>query len=99
MEKLGDKMKQLEEALAKEEKLRKELEEQSTKLLEEKNNLFTTLEGAKQSLSETEEKLAKLGSLKGDADKQLAELNERLADQEDRNADVSRAKKKVGERE
>ncbi|WKX94490.1 hypothetical protein Q1695_011624 [Nippostrongylus brasiliensis] len=95
MEKMNDKMKQLEESLAKEEKLRKELEDSSTKLLEEKNSLFTNLESTKSQLSEAEERLAKLQSLKGDADKQLAELNDRLADQEDRNADVQRAKKKV----
>ncbi|KAL6736890.1 hypothetical protein Aduo_007192 [Ancylostoma duodenale] len=95
LEKINDKVKQLEESLAKEEKLRKELEDSSTKLLEEKNSLFTSLESTKGQLSEAEERLAKLQALKGDADKQLSELNERLADQEDRNADVQRAKKKV----
>ncbi|KAF8361131.1 unc-54 [Pristionchus pacificus] len=95
MEALNDKMKALQDALDKEEKLRKEYEETSTKLLEEKNSLFTNLESTKQSLSETEEKLNKLNALKNDAEKQLSELNDRLADQEDRNADVSRAKKKV----
>ncbi|EPB79755.1 myosin head [Ancylostoma ceylanicum] len=95
LEKINDKVKQLEESLAKEEKLRKELEDSSTKLLEEKNSLFTNLESTKGQLSEAEERLAKLQALKGDADKQLSELNERLADQEDRNADVQRAKKKV----
>ncbi|VDM65006.1 unnamed protein product [Strongylus vulgaris] len=95
LEKINEKVKQLEESLAREEKLRKELEDSSTKLLEEKNNLFTNLESTKGQLSDAEERLAKLQSLKGDADKQLAELNERLADQEDRNADVQRAKKKV----
>ncbi|KHJ96159.1 myosin head [Oesophagostomum dentatum] len=95
LEKINEKVKSLEEDLAKEEKLRKELEDNSTKLLEEKNNLFSQLESTKGQLSEAEERLAKLNALKGDADKQLAELNERLADQEDRNADVQRAKKKV----
>ncbi|KAK6054864.1 myosin head [Cooperia oncophora] len=95
LEKVNEKVKQLEDALAKEEKLRKDLEDQSTKLLEEKNGLFTNLESTKGQLSEAEERLAKLQALKGDADRQLAELNDRLADQEDRNADVQRAKKKV----
>uniref|UniRef100_A0A183FJV6 Myosin-3 n=1 Tax=Heligmosomoides polygyrus TaxID=6339 RepID=A0A183FJV6_HELPZ len=95
LEKVSEKMKQLEEALAREEKLRKELEDSSTKLLEEKNALFTNLESAKGQLSDAEERLSKLQSLKADADRQLSELNDRLADQEDRNADVQRAKKKV----
>ncbi|PIO53696.1 myosin head, partial [Teladorsagia circumcincta] len=95
LEKVNEKVKQLEEALAKEEKLRKELEDNSTKLLEEKNGLFTNLEATKGQLSEAEERLNKLQALKSDADRQLAELNDRLADQEDRNADVQRAKKKV----
>ncbi|VDM57013.1 unnamed protein product [Angiostrongylus costaricensis] len=95
LEKINEKVKQLEESLAKEEKLRKELEDNSTKLLEEKNNLFSNLENTKGQLSDAEERLAKLQALKTDADKQLAELNDRLADQEDRNADVLRAKKKV----
>ncbi|KAK0404980.1 hypothetical protein QR680_017737 [Steinernema hermaphroditum] len=95
MEKLSGEIGQLRENLAKEEKLRKELEETSTKLLEEKNGLFTNLENTKGQLSETEERLAKLEALKRDLDKQLDELNDRLGDQEDRNADVTRAKKKV----
>ena len=69
---MNDKMKELQENLAREEKLRKELEENSTKLLEEKNQLFTTLESTKGQLSEAEERLAKLQSQKNDADRQLA---------------------------
>lgn len=72
LEKINDKVKQLEECLAKEEKLRKELEDSSTKLLEEKNSLFTNLESTKGQLSDAEERLAKLQSLKSDADKQLS---------------------------
>ncbi|CAD6189768.1 unnamed protein product [Caenorhabditis auriculariae] len=95
LEKINDKVKALEESLAKEEKLRKELEESSAKLVEEKTSLFTNLESTKTQLSEAEERLQKLTSLKGDADKQLQELNEQLADNEDRTADITRAKKKV----
>ena len=68
---MSDKMKELQESLAREEKLRKELEDSSTKLLEEKNQLFTTLESTKGQLSEAEERLAKLQSQKNDADRQL----------------------------
>lgn len=68
---MSDKMKDIQESLAREEKLRKELEDSSTKLLEEKNQLFTTLESTKGQLSEAEERLAKLQSQKNDADRQL----------------------------
>ena len=68
---MNDKMKDIQESLAREEKLRKELEDSSTKLLEEKNQLFTTLESTKGQLSEAEERLAKLQSQKNDADRQL----------------------------
>ena len=68
---MNEKMKDVQETLAREEKLRKELEESSTKLLEEKNQLFTTLESTKGQLSEAEERLAKLQSQKNDADRQL----------------------------
>uniref|UniRef100_A0A8R1HU94 Uncharacterized protein n=1 Tax=Caenorhabditis japonica TaxID=281687 RepID=A0A8R1HU94_CAEJA len=95
LEKINDKVKALEESLAKEEKLRKDLEESSAKLVEEKTQLFTNLESTKGQLSDAEERLAKLESQQKDASKQLSELNDQLADNEDRTADVQRAKKKI----
>lgn len=71
VEKMSEKMKELEEKLEKEEKLRKELEDQSVKLIEEKNNLFQSLEGAKGQLSDSEDRLNKLQSQKNDLDRQL----------------------------
>ena len=68
---MNEKMKDVQDSLAREEKLRKELEDSSTKLLEEKNQLFTTLESTKGQLSDAEERLAKLQSQKNDADRQL----------------------------
>uniref|UniRef100_A0A7E4ZQZ6 Myosin-3 n=1 Tax=Panagrellus redivivus TaxID=6233 RepID=A0A7E4ZQZ6_PANRE len=95
LEKIGDKVRQLEEALAKEEALRKELEEANAKLVEEKNGLFANLENSKTGLSDFEEKLNKLNTQKADLDRQLADLNDQLADQEDRNSDLTRNKKKI----
>jgi myosin heavy subunit len=91
MDKLNSKITELEESLSKEEKLRKELEGNNTKLLEEKNALFQQLEGSKGNNAEAEERLQKLNAQKNDLDKQLAELNDRLSEQEDRNNDVSRS--------
>ncbi|KAI1711889.1 myosin head (motor domain) domain-containing protein [Ditylenchus destructor] len=87
--------KELEENLQKEEKLRKELEDQSAKLVEEKNGLFQNLESAKGQLSEAEDRLGKLQSQKNEIDRQLNEVNDRLGDEEDRNADLQRSKKKL----
>ncbi|KHN79010.1 Myosin-4 [Toxocara canis] len=95
MDKMNDQIKQLEAKIAEEEKARKGLEESSTKLLEEKNAVFGELEEAKGKLSDAEDRLNRLNTLRNDIDKQINELNDRLGDQEDRNADLMRAKKKV----
>lgn len=57
LEGMEQRIKELEENLQKEEKLRKELEDQSAKLVEEKNGLFQNLESAKGQLSEAEDRL------------------------------------------
>jgi myosin heavy subunit len=95
MDKLNDRIKKLEEDLGKEEKVRKDMEDQNSKLLAEKNELYLQLQGEKGSLSDLENKLSKLEAQKRDLEKQVTELNDRLADQEDKNTDVSKAKKKL----
>ncbi|KAK6058401.1 myosin head [Cooperia oncophora] len=95
MEKLSDKIKQLEEAIAKGEDNRKELEAQVAGLIEEKNALFLNLEKEKANLQDAEERNQKLAALKADLDKQLAEVQDRLAEMEDRNSDLQRLKKKM----
>ena len=69
---LWRKLQQLEESLQKEEGVRKEVENQLAKLIEEKNNLYNDLEKKKADLSDTEDRLNKLQALKNDVDKQLA---------------------------
>lgn len=71
MEKMEKQIKELEEAIAAEEKTRKELEDSTTKLLEEKNNVFNELEAAKAQLSEADDRLNRVNTLKGDIDKQI----------------------------
>uniref|UniRef100_A0A183I3C9 Myosin motor domain-containing protein n=1 Tax=Onchocerca flexuosa TaxID=387005 RepID=A0A183I3C9_9BILA len=95
IEKMNQQIKQLEENIANEEKARKELEANSTKLLEERNNVFNELEAAKAQLSDVDDHLNRLSTLKTDVEKQIHELEERLGDQEDRNSDLSRSKKKI----
>ncbi|KHN87676.1 Myosin-4 [Toxocara canis] len=95
MEKLNEKLKSLEEGLEKESKLHKELEDNSAKMLAEKNDLMAQLESTKAQLAEAEERLQRETALKGDIDKQLEDLNERLAQTEDKNEDLMRAKKKA----
>ena len=69
LEKVAGRIKELEDALAKEESLRKELEENNSKLVEEKNGLFQNLESTKTNLSETENKLSSLQTQKSDLDR------------------------------
>ncbi|VDO88332.1 unnamed protein product [Heligmosomoides polygyrus] len=95
MEKLSSKIKQLEEAVAKGDENRKQLETQVAGLVEEKNALFLSLEKEKSNLQDAEERNQKLAALKADLDKQLAEVQDRLADMEDRNSDLNRLKKKM----
>lgn len=73
LEKIAGKIAELEEALAKETKLRQEAEDQSTKILEEKNQLFSSLESTKTTLADTEDKLGKLQSQKNDLDRQVCD--------------------------
>ncbi len=61
----------MEEKLAKEEALRKELEDSNTKILTEKNELFMQLEAERTNTSEGEGRLQKLTSQKTDLEKQL----------------------------
>ncbi|CAJ0963541.1 unnamed protein product, partial [Mesorhabditis belari] len=95
IEKMAQKIKDMEVQVVDEEKSRQNMEAQHTKLLEEKNGVFADFEKVKTELSGVEEKLAKLQALQTDAGKQIGELNDLLAEQEDRNSDVQRARKKV----
>lgn len=71
LQKLEEKAAKAQEAFEKEEKLRKELEVLNAKLLEEKNALLGSLEGEKGSLSEVQERAAKLQAQKADLESQL----------------------------
>lgn len=68
---LEEKARKAQEAFEKEEKLRKELEEQNTKLVSERNALQRQLDGEKGSLSEYMEKSLKLAAQKADIESQL----------------------------
>ena len=67
IDRLNNKIKEVEGQIVEEEKNRKAIEESHAKLLEEKNALFAQLESAKTSASEIEEKLNKVQSLQTDA--------------------------------
>lgn len=71
LQKLEEKAKKAEDALAAEEKVRKELEVLNAKLLAEKTALLDSLAGEKGSLQEFQEKTAKLNAQKNDLDNQL----------------------------
>lgn len=71
LQKLEEKAKKAEEALAAETKVRTELEGLNAKLLAEKTALLDSLSGEKGALQEYQEKAAKLTAQKNDLDNQL----------------------------
>lgn len=71
LQKLEEKAKKAEEALAVEQGVRKELEGLNAKLLAEKTALLESLSSEKGSLQEFQEKAAKLQAQKNDLDHQL----------------------------
>ncbi|CAI4225176.1 unnamed protein product [Auanema sp. JU1783] len=91
---LAEKIKGLEEAVARGEIVRAELETKVADLVEEKNQLFSSLEKEKANLQESEERNQKLQQIKADLDRQLNDVQDRLADMEERNNDLLRQKKK-----
>lgn len=70
-QKLEEKAAKAQEALEKEEKVRKELEALNSKLLAEKTALLDSLSGEKGALQDYQEKTAKLTAQKNDLDNQL----------------------------
>lgn len=62
----------IEEAFAKEEKLRKELEEKGAKILQEKNDLFQQLQQERDNVGDSEQRASKLLSQKTDLEKQIS---------------------------
>ncbi|XP_076373054.1 myosin heavy chain, muscle-like isoform X2 [Tachypleus tridentatus] len=92
---LEEKLKSTTEALDKEEKLRKDLEAQNVKILQEKNDLYMQLEAERSSSGDVEERLTKALTQKGDLESQIQELNERLTEQENTSAQLNQTKKKL----
>jgi DNA repair exonuclease SbcCD ATPase subunit len=70
-QKLEEKATKAQEALEKEEKLRKDLEALNSKLLAEKTALLDSLSGEKGAIQDYQEKCAKLTAQKNDLDNQL----------------------------
>ncbi|GIX99464.1 myosin heavy chain, muscle [Caerostris darwini] len=95
MKELEDKLKKALESLEKEEKLRKDLEHQNVKLLQEKNDMFLQLDSERTGAGDLEERLAKTVSIKNDLEGQLQELQERLSSEEDAHTNLSSTKKKL----
>ncbi|XP_043518703.1 myosin heavy chain, muscle isoform X3 [Frieseomelitta varia] len=92
---LEEKARKAQEAFEREEKLRKELEEQNTKLSAERNALQRQLDGEKGSLSEYMEKSLKLAAQKADIESQLQDLNDRFKEEEDARNNLFQNKKKL----
>jgi len=70
-QKLEEKATKAEEAIAKEEQLKKEIQEKNAKILAEKNELAAKLESERGALGDVQEKITKLNSQKADLESQL----------------------------
>ncbi|XP_003747771.1 myosin heavy chain, muscle [Galendromus occidentalis] len=92
---LEQKLAEEHEAFLKEEKLRKELESQGVKLLQEKNDLFMQLESERSGASDIEQRLNKTLAQKNDLDRQLRDAEDRLHRQEDDYQRMTSNKKKL----
>ncbi|CAF4353109.1 unnamed protein product, partial [Rotaria sp. Silwood2] len=95
MKKMEEEFKTLKETLEKEEKLRKEVEDQNSKLIREKNDLLSQLEFAQVGSSESEERLTRLVTEKADLEQTIKELEERFSQEEDSAQQLNNKKKKL----
>ncbi|XP_042900309.1 myosin heavy chain, muscle isoform X1 [Parasteatoda tepidariorum] len=92
---LEEKLKSEHDALVKEEKVRKELETNNVKLLQEKNDLFLQLEAERSSAGDLEERLNRALAQKADLACQLTDVQERLTHEEDAHVQMAQIKKKL----
>ncbi|XP_037083824.1 myosin heavy chain, muscle-like isoform X9 [Pollicipes pollicipes] len=95
MRALEEKAQKALEALEKEEKLRKQLEEQNAKLNKEKDDLTSALDSEKGSLSDFHTKQQKLQAQKQDLENQLSDTQDRLAQEEEARNALNQGKKKL----
>ncbi|XP_067145161.1 myosin heavy chain, muscle-like isoform X10 [Centruroides vittatus] len=92
---LEEKLKKEQEAFAKEEKIRKDLEVQNVKLLQEKNDLFLQLEAERSGCGDLEERLNRALTQKADLECQLQETQDRLNHEEDAHTQLTQTRKKL----
>ncbi|KAG1661467.1 Myosin heavy chain, muscle [Nymphon striatum] len=95
LKKLEDDLKKAKEALEKEEKLRKQLEDQNVKILQEKNDLFLQLESERGASGDQEERTQRLMTQKSDLESQVSDLQDRLSSEEDSKGSLQTVKKKL----
>ncbi|CAF1208717.1 unnamed protein product [Adineta steineri] len=95
MKKLEEEFKALKEALEKEEKLRKETEESNTKLIREKNDIYSQLESERANASGAEERLTRLVTQKADLEQQIKDYEERMNEEEEVTSELNNKKKKL----
>jgi len=95
MKKLEDEFKALKEALAKEEKLRKDTEENNAKLIKEKNDMYVQLESERANTANAEERLTRLVTQKADLESQIKDMEERIGEEEEVSTELNNKKKKL----
>ncbi|KAL7670095.1 hypothetical protein ACOME3_005033 [Neoechinorhynchus agilis] len=93
--KMKEEFDKLKEAFEKEEKLRKEYEEQNSKLIKDQNEMFQQLESERASTAEALERVEKLVVQKADLEGQVKEMEDHLQEEEENVSDMSAKKRKV----
>ncbi|CAF1414740.1 unnamed protein product [Rotaria magnacalcarata] len=95
LKKLEDEFKALKEQFEKEEKLRKETEDNNSKLIREKNEIYLQLESQRNLMGDAEERLTRLVTQKADLEQQIKDVEERLNDEESASQELNKKKKKL----
>ncbi|CAF0997372.1 unnamed protein product [Adineta steineri] len=95
MKKIEEEYKALKEALEKEEKLRKEVEDANSKLVREKNDLYQQLESERSGSSDAQEKYTRLVTQKADLEQQVKDLEDRFSQEEESSQELNNKKKKL----
>ncbi|XP_038633466.1 myosin-4-like [Scyliorhinus canicula] len=95
MQNMKEELEKLKEAFSKSEARKKELEENMVSLLQEKNDLQMQVQAEIESLADAEERCDQLIKNKIQAEAKVKEMNERLEDEEEANAELTAKQRKL----
>ncbi|XP_065820911.1 myosin-8-like [Labrus bergylta] len=95
MQSIKEELARLKEEFAKSEARRKELEEKTVVLIQEKNDLYLQIQAERENLCDAEERCEGLIKSKIHLEAKLKELSERVEEEEEINAEITAKKRKL----